>query len=61
MEACVHDWVDMYEPSGYSRKSPERYIVHFFCKKCLETHKKVVDISDQFIHPETLELFEENN
>ena len=58
---CTHDWVDTYGGNGMSRHSPDKYIIWFFCKKCLETRKKIIDISDQLVSPDTLELYEEDS
>ena len=54
-----HCWVDSYVGGGFSKKTPDKMILVFFCKKCLEIRKKILDSSDTLIAPETLELYED--
>lgn len=56
---CVHNWIDTYGVNGLSRETPDKQIIWFFCKKCLEMKKKIIDVSDQLINPETLALYED--
>lgn len=56
---CKHDWIDAYNASGLSKKSPNILIMVFFCKKCLAIRQKSVDVSSMIVSPETLELYED--
>ena len=57
---CKHRWVDMYNGSGLLQHDYERMMIFFYCRNCLDIRKKIIDMSGQFVHPDTIELYEDN-
>lgn len=57
LEYCQHFYKVVELASGFSRATPDKYVLSFFCQRCLMTRKKIVDVSDQHIPPIVIEEY----
>lgn len=55
---CTHKWINLDCANGFSRITPDEYIVIFFCEHCLSIRKKALNISDQAIPMDVRDLYE---
>lgn len=58
---CVHKYIFLAQASGFSRATPDKYVLFFYCEKCVNTRKKIIDVSDQHINRQTMEEYEDND
>ena len=60
-QLCVHKYTFLAQASGFARSTPDKYVLFFYCEKCVNTRKKIIDVSDQHIDRQTVEEYESDD
>lgn len=59
LKHCAHKYKLSEQASGFAQVSTDRYVLLFYCEKCLSIRKKIVNVSDQHVSPQLAEEYED--